>query len=135
MTWRKSGVRVPYCPPLSGRRLVACPDFSFVKKNPNFAFWLVRLGSAIWEDELRDARAHARCSVAVAPCESLIAHHVETRRILQIRQLSLSYLLLICFSFIKSYSRLFESFFDVIVSFSGSNDKPREQSRVIKRDL
>ena len=67
--------------------------FFFFKKNPNFAFWLVRLGSAIWEDELRDARAHARCSVAVAPCESLIAHHVETQRILQIRQRKLSYLL------------------------------------------
>jgi hypothetical protein len=41
------------------------------------ALWLVRLGSAIGEDELRDARAHARCSVAVAPCESLFANQAK----------------------------------------------------------
>ena len=77
MTWRKSGVRVPYCPPLSGRRLSGLFGFFFWQENPNFALWPVRLGSTIIEDEFCDART--RCSL-LRRCRSLRVPYCPPRR-------------------------------------------------------
>ena len=64
----------------------------------------------------------ARCSVAAAPCESLIAHHVETRRTLQIRQLCC----LICFNVGFSFpKKFFETFW--VFNFSISKIKSRRR--------